>query len=194
MELLSDEELVRLTQAGDASAFNRLAARWEGSLYRFVRRVLGNSEDARDVCQEAFVKAYQNLPRLREGAKFKSWVHHIALNLCRDRFRSVKSRGETVSLDDAPRDVEARPVGERWHADAAAVAGNLQAVLESLLDAIPAEQKTCLLLREAHGFNSQEIADITGVPAATVRTRIFYGLKAVRRAAEARGLTVEDFR
>jgi len=192
-ETMSDAELVDLSRAGDMDAFNRLADRWEDSLYRFVRRTLGNEDDARDVCQESWIKAYQNLARLRDGAKFKSWLHHIALNLCRDRFRSAKTRGDSVALDDAPRDNEAMRAEGAWVADHAAGRGSVAGLLGEILDGIPVEQRTCLLLREYHGFNSEEIAEITGVPAATVRTRIFYGLKTVRKVMVRRGLTELDF-
>jgi len=194
---MNDEQLVVLAQSGDAQAFNRLASRWEGSLYGFVRRTLGNEDDARDVCQEALLKAYQNIQRLREGAKFKSWIHHIALNLCRDRFRSTKVRGRAVSIDDTnPEDLEREaPTGAVPRAaDGDAEADSLRGLLDQLLGELPEEQKTCLLLREYHGFNSEEISQITGAPAATVRTRIFYGLKSVRQAVERRGLDLADFR
>jgi len=190
---MSDAELVDLSRGGNMDAFNLLTDRWEDSLYRFVRRTLGNEDDARDVCQESWIKAYQNLPRLRDGAKFKSWLHHIALNQCRDRFRAAKTRGDSVALEDAPRDSDEMRAGGAWIADHAAGRGSVQGLLGEILDGIPVEQRTCLLLREYHGFNSEEIAEITGVPAATVRTRIFYGLKTVRKVMARRGLSDLDF-
>jgi len=192
LEPMSDAELVDLTRAGDLDAFNRLAARWEDSLFRFVRRTLGNEDDARDVCQESLIKAYQNLARLRDGTKFKSWIHHIALNLCRDRFRSAKTRGDSIPIDEAPH-VEPLEGGTAWAADVAAGRGSVDGLLREILSGIPVDQRTCLLLREYHGFNSEEIAEITGVPAATVRTRIFYGLKTVRKVMARRGLSELDF-
>jgi RNA polymerase sigma-70 factor (ECF subfamily) len=192
LDLLSDEQLVALTQSGDPEAFNRLAARWQGPLYGFVLRTMGNAEEAKDVVQEALVKAHGNLPRLREGAKFKSWLHNIALNLCRDRFRAAKVRGKTISLEDAGESVAQFVASET--AEQGAESGSLQGVLEGFLEKLPVEQRTCLLLREVHGFNSEEISEITGTPSATVRTRIFYGLKAVRKQMDKRGLTAADFR
>ncbi|NNF06442.1 MAG: RNA polymerase sigma factor [Candidatus Eisenbacteria bacterium] len=192
LELLTDEQLVSLTRSGNQDAFNRLASRWEGSLYRFVRRTIGNSEDARDVCQEALIKAYQNVDRLREGAKFKPWLHHIALNICRDRFRSAKTKGDSFSIDDA-KPAELSNEGIQESTEHGAITGDIGELLGSFLDTLPMEQKTCLLLREYHGFNSEEISEITGVPPGTVRTRIFYGLKAVRKKMSQRGLSVSDF-
>ena len=186
----TDEELVSQTLNGDQRAFNDLAKRWEGSLYRFALRTLGDPDEARDVCQDALVKAYENLPRLREASKFKSWAHHIVLNLCRDRYR--KNRGTPVTLEDTnPLELIEGGRGPEA-ADLGADRNSRQALLAEIMSGLPEEQRTALLLREYHGLNSKEIAEITGVPAATVRTRIFYGLKGVRKAVQQRGLQMED--
>lgn len=181
-ETMSDEQLVALSQQGNTRAFNSLTSRWESSLYRFALRTLGNPDDARDVCQEALLKAYVNIKRLRDGQKFKSWAHHIVLNLCRDKFRSASARNEAATYDE-DEDGEGRAamleasLGAAHHGQETSV----RRLLESALSRISDEQRTAILLREFHGFTSEEIAEITGVPAATVRSRIFYGLKSMRR-------------
>jgi RNA polymerase sigma-70 factor (ECF subfamily) len=191
----TDAELVALTQEGDVGAFNQLAGRWEGSLYGFVRRTLGDTEDARDVCQEALVKAYQNIRKLRDGGKFKSWIHYIALNLCRDRFRTARSKAEILPYEEGGSEDLEKPVGGPGvlAPDAKAEATNLGDVLTSLLEELPTEQRTSILLREYQGFTSEEIGEMMGVPAATVRTRIYYGLKALRKTMNQRGLDRSDF-
>jgi RNA polymerase sigma-70 factor (ECF subfamily) len=192
---LTDGELVARTQAGDARAFNSLVGRWETPLYAFVRRTLGDAEDARDVCQETLVKAHANIRRLRDGEKFKSWIHHIALNLCRDRFRSAKGRAEMVSLDEGGAEEIERSEGlaTSLRLDAVMERANSQDVLATVLGKLPEEQRASILLREYQGFTSEEIGEMMGVPAATVRTRIYYGLRTLRRALDERGLSREDF-
>jgi RNA polymerase sigma-70 factor (ECF subfamily) len=194
LEILSDEQLVALSQEGDLEAFNSLASRWESSLYGLARRSLGNAEDARDVCQEALVKAYVNIKRLRERSKFKSWVHHIVFNICRDRFRSAQGMAEMRTYEEGgPHEMEV--VNVRAHASAPdhhATKAHVRGILGDALRRLPVEQRTCILLREYHGFTSEEIGDITGVPAATVRTRIYYGLRAMRKTLRARGITESD--
>jgi RNA polymerase sigma-70 factor (ECF subfamily) len=193
LDILTDAELVSLSQQGNVSAFNQLAGRWETPLYGFVRRTLGDAEEARDVCQDALVKAFANIARLRDGAKFKSWLHYIALNLCRDRFRTVKSRATILSYDDVGgENLVAEATGTEG-ADRLSEATDLTEKLGSLLAAIPTEQRTSILLREYQGFTSEEIGEMMGVPAATVRTRIYYGLKAMRKLMNERGLTRMDF-
>lgn len=193
MRSLTDAELVARAQAGDVTAFNELATRWESALYGFTRRTLGDAEDARDVCQEALVKAYQSIQRLRDGGKFKSWIHYIALNLCRDRFRTLRSRAEHVPFEEERGDGPATPVPASERADHAAEAGNMSALLSAVLDQLPTEQRTSIVLREYQGLTSEEIGEIMGVPAATVRTRIFYGLKALRAELRKRGVERTDF-
>lgn len=195
MQPLTDAELVARSQGGDPQAFRSLVVRWESPLYAFVRRTLGDAEDARDICQETLVKAHANLQRLREGDKFKSWIHHIALNLCRDRFRSARGRAEMVSLDEGG--------AEEFEHQAAHFPSNpveetidrasTSSVLQSILAGLPEEQRTSILLREYQGFTSEEIGEIMGVPAATVRTRIYYGLRALRKELGQRGLDRKDF-
>lgn len=194
-DVLSDQQLIDRIHAGDASAFNRLTERWESTLYRFIRRVMGNPDDARDVCQEALLKAWVHLPRLRDGARFKSWLHYIALNICRDRFRSRKSRGVNQSYEETgaealPAD-PARPL--HWSTERATERTSLRDLMEVALGTLPVEQRTAIVLREFQGFTSDEIAQITGVPSATVRSRIFYGFKALRRTLRERGITEENF-
>lgn len=192
MEARGDAELVILSQQGDAEAFGLLARRWQAALFHFARRLLGNGDDARDVCQEALLRAYQNLPRLRDPAKFKSWVHLITLNLCRDRMRSPRVRIESEALEEETIGRAARaasPATPVRVVDAARLAEALNGVLAR----ISPEQRAAILLREYQGFTTEEIAEMTGVPTATVRTRIFYGFRAVRQLLLEQGIDAAGF-
>jgi RNA polymerase sigma-70 factor (ECF subfamily) len=184
LETMTDTQLAALSQQGNREAFGVLAGRWDGPLYGFLRRVLGDEELARDACQEALLRAYVKLPSLREPAAFKTWLHTIALNLCRDRGRSPGLR--EVALDhaiaDEPPSGDASPFDRAQHE-------NLATVLHRVLAQLPIEQRSAIVLREFEGFTSQEIATMTGVPAATVRSRIFYGLRALRKMLPEFGIT-----
>src|ERR687896_1866302 len=83
----TDEELVARSIRGDADSFNELILRWERPIYALAYRTIGREEDARDVCQETFLRAFRALPAFRGQAKFSSWLYRIALNLCRDWMR-----------------------------------------------------------------------------------------------------------
>jgi RNA polymerase sigma-70 factor, ECF subfamily len=183
LDLTTDEELVALSQRGNVAAFNRLTNRVEDSVYRFVLRTLGDREEARDVCQESLLKAYQNIGKLKNGSKFHAWVHHIALNLCRDRFRSPRHKARKQDLEEMEAAGGAAALELSQHSTLAhrGERAHLMLGVEEALAQLPAEQRFAILLREYQGFTSEEIGEITGVPAATVRTRIFYGLRTLRR-------------
>src|SRR5215216_5024323 len=83
----TDEELVARSIGGDADSFNELILRWERPIYALAYRTIGREEDARDVCQEAFLRAFRGLPGFKGQAKFSSWLYRITLNLCRDWIR-----------------------------------------------------------------------------------------------------------
>src|ERR1700675_2092636 len=89
----SDEELVARSIGGDAVSFNQLILRWERPIYALAYRQIGREEDARDVCQETFLRAFRALPGFRGQAKFSSWLYRIALNLCRDWLRRERRAG-----------------------------------------------------------------------------------------------------
>src|SRR5688572_20990307 len=86
----TDEELVARSRNGDVDSFNQLVLRWERPIYALAYRVIGRDEDARDVAQETFLRAFRALPGFKGQAKFSSWIYRIALNLCRDWIRRKK--------------------------------------------------------------------------------------------------------
>src|SRR5215204_6555241 len=96
----TDEELVALATAGDLDCFNQLVSRWERPIYALAYRTLGREEDARDVVQEAFLRAFRGLKGFKGEAKFSSWLYRICLNLCRDWMR----RNRRAPLDDGGRE------------------------------------------------------------------------------------------
>src|SRR4249920_3795002 len=98
----TDEELVARSRTGDLDSFNQLVLRWERPIYALAYRTIGREEDARDICQETFLRAFRALPAFRGQAKFSSWLYRIALNLCRDWMR----RERRTPVVQAPEDVD----------------------------------------------------------------------------------------
>ena len=88
--MTSDEELVARATAGDHEAFNQLVKRWERPIFALAYRTLGREEEARDVVQDAFLRAYRGLKGFKGEAKFSSWLYRITLNLCRDWIRKER--------------------------------------------------------------------------------------------------------
>jgi RNA polymerase sigma-70 factor (ECF subfamily) len=177
----TDEELVARSIGGDAESFNQLILRWERPIYALAYRTIGREEDARDVCQETFLRAFRALPRFRGQAKFSSWLYRIALNLCRDWIRRERRTG----FVQPPEDVDLVDLASADHAsetieDLVARNDQIRSV-ERVMALLPEEQRTAIVLKEYHGLTFQEIADIMGCPLSTVKTRLYQGLSVLRR-------------
>lgn len=177
----TDEELVARSIRGDTECFNQLILRWERPIYALAYRTLGREEDARDVCQETFLRAFRALPAFRGQAKFSSWLYRIALNLCRDWMR----RERRAPVVQAPENTDVLEL-----AAAAATSESIEdlvarkdmaRLVERAMARLPEEQRTAIVLKEYHGLTFQEVADLVGCPLSTVKTRVYQGLTVLRR-------------
>lgn len=185
----SDEELVTLSQGGDLDSFNQLVLRWERPIYALAYRVIGREEEARDVAQETFLRAFRALKGFKGQAKFSSWLYRITLNLCRDWIR----RERRAPVAQAPEGIdiielagEAKPsesieelVGRR----------QLGRAVSKAMALLPEEQRTAIILKEYHGLTFQEIADLLDCPLSTVKTRLYQGLTVVRKQLHQAGVS-----
>jgi RNA polymerase sigma-70 factor (ECF subfamily) len=183
----TDEELVARSQRGDVDSFNQLILRWERPIYALAYRVIGREEEARDVCQEAFLRAFRALPGFKGQAKFSSWLYRITLNLCRDWIR----RQRRAPVSQFPEDTDvlemAAAQGPVESIEDLVARRELSAVVEEAMALLPEEQRTAIILKEYHGMTFQEIADLQGCPLSTVKTRLYQGLSVLRRQLERNG-------
>jgi RNA polymerase sigma-70 factor (ECF subfamily) len=177
----TDEELVARSIRGDNESFNQLILRWERPIYALAYRTIGREEDARDVCQETFLRAFRALPGFRGQAKFSSWLYRIALNLCRDWMR----RERRVPVVQAPEGVDLMDLAAEAEPSESiedlVARKDLTALVEKVMARLPEEQRTAIVLKEYHGLTFQEIADVVGCPLSTVKTRLYQGLTVLRR-------------
>jgi RNA polymerase sigma-70 factor (ECF subfamily) len=186
----TDEQLVEDCLGGDVSAFDVLVDRWQRKIRGAAYRIVGSEEDAQDICQEAFLKAFRGLPSFKREARFSSWLYQIALNLSRDRLRRRKTRS-WVSLDDAE---EANPgrvaAALGGPADDWVESREIQRLVALAVAALPDEQREVVVLKEYQGLTFPEIAEIQGVPLSTVKTRLYRGLSVLRERLVRQGLGV----
>jgi RNA polymerase sigma-70 factor, ECF subfamily len=177
----TDEELVARSIGGDHDSFNELILRWERPIYALAYRTIGREEDARDVCQETFLRAFRALPGFRGQAKFSSWLYRIALNLCRDWVRRER-RAPTVQPPEDVDLLDLAAANEPSESIEDLVARkDLTRAVERAMALLPEEQRTAIVLKEYHGLTFQEIADLVGCPLSTVKTRLYQGLTVLRR-------------
>lgn len=170
MSTRDDSELARATLTGDHRAFDELVERYERRIYNLALRVTGNPADAMDAVQSTFLKAYRNLHRFDTTRPFFSWIYRIGMNESLD---SVQERRRFVALDPEWASGAASPEQESVAREAG------REVQEALLELRP-EQRAVIVLRHFHGLSYQEMAEVVGVPAKTVKSRLFEARSALR--------------
>lgn len=177
----TDEELVARSKTGDTESFNQLVKRWERPIFALAYRTLGREEDARDVTQETFLRAFRALSGFKGDAKFSSWLYRIALNLCRDWMRKER-RAPLVAVPDGV-DVEqlAADQGPTETVEDLAARAELGREVARAMAFLPEEQRQAIILKEYHGLTFQEIADLMRCPLSTVKTRVYQGLSTLRK-------------
>jgi RNA polymerase sigma-70 factor, ECF subfamily len=187
----TDEDLVAAVRAGDSSAFDVLVQRWDRKIQGAAYRVLGSDEDARDVSQEAFLKAFRGLDTFKQEARFSSWLYQIAINLCRDRLRRRRGR-EHVSLDELSDQATLPALRSRSSTHEIVESRDLARQVAAAVEALAPEQREVIVLKEYEGLTFAEIGDVLGIPVSTVKTRLYRGLVQLRSLLESRGLRPQE--
>jgi RNA polymerase sigma-70 factor, ECF subfamily len=186
---MSDIELVERVQNGQTQAYAELVSRYQDRVYNTCWRIVGHVEDARDLTQEAFVKAYENIDTFRRQSGFYTWVFRVAVNLALSH-RRQKARRRTVSLDvEANKSgTQAASLARRAEADAdrrsdePSGGSELQSLLVQALNALDEEHRAVVVLRDMEGFDYREIGEILGVAVGTVKSRLHRARMALREA------------
>jgi len=183
---MTDAELINSFKNGNTSSFIGLVKKWEKPIYNFALRNLGSKHSAEDVCQTVFLKAFENLHKLKDPEKFKQWIFTIAANLCRDEFkRRKKFRQKTVSISfnetnmfEEITDTDSELPDDRFNNMI------LKDILKDALMQIPEQQRTVIIMKQYHNLKFHEIAKITKTSENTVKSRLYYGLKTLRKILE----------
>jgi RNA polymerase sigma-70 factor (ECF subfamily) len=180
---MSDElrNLVRQARQGDVRAFEQIFQQFQRRIYNVVYQMVGQAEDAEDLTQEVFVRAYQGLPRLQEEETFPSWLHRIALNLCRTHLKRSR-RWRSLTAEDPPAsDGEA---GETLLDQVPDPAGTpaeqiaekeLQNVVRRAVASLPVHYREVVVLHHLEGFDLETIAAMLGCAGGTVKSRLARG-------------------
>lgn len=164
---------------GDTNAFEQFVTEYEKNVYNIALRMTGNSEDAADMTQEAFIKAFNSLQSFRGDSKFSVWLYRIATNVCLDFLRS-RNRKPTVSLsveDNEGDDVELDIADESQSPEVLLERGITRDSVRRGLDSLTPEYRQILLLREIQGLSYEEIAQSLDLEVGTVKSRIFRARK-----------------
>ena len=166
---MDDRDLVGRARQGDREAFTQLIVQYQVPLYNTALRMVGSREDAADITQETFLRAWEKIRTLRD-APFKSWLFQIAVNLCYDHFRrgrrygvmpDEEQGGKIVGLGVAMPDPQER-----------AEANERARIVRESIESLDHDMRVALVLRDINGMSYDEIAGVLGVPLGTVKSRI----------------------
>jgi RNA polymerase sigma-70 factor (ECF subfamily) len=180
---VDDRQLADAARRGDESAFGDLVRRHAGGLQRTVARILADENEAWDVVQMTFLKAWQSLERYDPMWSFSTWLYRIGTNLAIDLFRA---RGSRERAHKAGGEHRLRLVGEGESASDLATQHEVDGILSELVTLLPPQQRAAFVLRELEGKDTSEVAAVLGCSQTTVRNHVFQARKSLRREVEAR--------
>jgi RNA polymerase sigma-70 factor, ECF subfamily len=172
---IPDEELVSQARSGSVTAFDELVSRHQERVFALAYRMLGDAEDAADVQQETFLRAWTSLGRFRGDAAFTTWLHRITVNSCLSRRRRSNPRTSAESLD------ECRAYTYSGSGVTCQERVLNRVMIREVLASIPANQRTLLVLKEVEERSIEEIAQITGSSVSTVRKQLWRARKLFRK-------------
>ncbi len=174
MSEIDEARNVSNAAGGDQAAFERLIARWESEALNLAYRLTGILEDARDVCQAAYIKVYEGLPDFDRRSRFSTWLFRIVVNLCRDHQRRQQSARRRQRAATAA--VETDHEGAQRRAQQT----ELGILVAEAVGGLPSSEREVLVLRHYHGLACAEVARILGLPVTTARSRLARALGRLR--------------
>ena len=166
---VEDADLIQKARRGDVGAYNLLISRWEKRVYNYLLRIVGEREEALDLSQDVFLKAYQNLRKLDDAARFAPWLFRIAHNEAFSAFRKRRPDGETVAQSEFARDEIPAAVTPAFPIE-------LSIAVTTALGRLNEDQREAVILKIYQGFKFEEMAEILGCPVSTVKSRLYTAL------------------
>ncbi|MBI4877327.1 MAG: sigma-70 family RNA polymerase sigma factor [Acidobacteria bacterium] len=161
---VEDSDLIARARRGSVDAYNLLVSRWEKRIYNYLLKLVANREDALDVCQETFLKAYQNLGKLDDPGRFAPWLFRIAHNQAFSLLRKPKTdAGEPPAFEPAAQGGRPFPM-------------ELTLAVTAALDRLTPDQREAVVLKIYQGFKFEELAEVLGCPVSTVKSRLYTAL------------------
>ncbi len=178
-----EDRLLARCRAGDLEAFRQIYEEHERHVFRYAYHVLGHADDADDVKQETFLRAYRALASFRSDCSLRTWLLRICANLCRDRIKSRERRPEVLYdpvttpewLGDHSRSVDPQAVAERTE---------MASILRKALGGMPADQREIIVLRDVEQMSYEEIAEVLGCSRPSVKLRLFRARRRLKERVE----------
>lgn len=182
---MNERELIARLQKRDEAAFEELIRQYEKKVYTLCFRMCGNSEDAEEAAQDAFLALWRGIDRFRQESSLSTWIYRLATNACIDTLRRRKKQSGSVSLDDEELFVDA--VDTSPQSQETVEHRETQKLLQEGLSALPEEYRKVLILREIEGLSYTEIAESASIELGTVKSRISRGRSLLRNFLSGNG-------
>lgn len=169
----TEANLVDRCRKQDYEAFGRLVDAYQARVFGFVRRMVPNADEASDVTQEVFIRAFQSFGRFDGRSGIRTWLFRIAYNLCVDRSRKADRSVGEIGLADAADGEEMNVADVRWQPDRITMDDELMALVEQGIESMSEKLRGVLLLHDKEDMQYDEIAELLNVPVGTVKSRLF---------------------
>jgi RNA polymerase sigma-70 factor (ECF subfamily) len=176
-----DKQLVKRVQEGDKRAFDLLVAKYQHKIIALIGRYVYDQDEALDISQEAFIKAYRALPRFRGDSAFYTWLYRIAINTAKNHLVSRGRRPPDVDIDvsDAQYFEGENKLHDLGSPESNLIREEIDQVIKTVLDQLPVDLRVALTLREYEDMSYEDISIIMDCPVGTVRSRIFRAREAI---------------
>jgi RNA polymerase sigma-70 factor, ECF subfamily len=175
----TDAALVQRTLGGEVSAYDVLVQRYQRQVYNLAYRMLNSAEDAGDMVQETFLRAYGALASFRQDASFLTWLYKITSNLCIDHLRARRSKG-ALSLDFEMEEGREPAADRSSSPEDSAVRGAVSEVVQKAVMNLPAKYRVVVVMRHLQGMSVEDIAQELSLPSGTVKTHLFRAREMLR--------------
>ena len=182
---VEDADLIQQATRGSVESFNLLISRWEKRVYNYLLRITANREDALDLTQDVFLKAYQNLRKLDDPGRFAPWLYRIAHNEAFSMFRKRRPETDVDELEPGATETKITVGGS------SVFPIELSQAVASAMDRLSPDQREAVVLKIYQGFKFEEMAEILACPVSTIKSRLYAALellKAELAPAKARGV------
>lgn len=174
-----EQQLVLAARGGDPLAFEALVLKYQDRIYRLIQRLVSGADAVDDLAQEVFIRAYRSLGDFKGESSLYTWLYKIALNLCRNHYRTRGRRPAHEELDEA--DGATGLVAGGGTPEEEVFRREFWEQLRRALEELPAEQREAVVFCDLEGMSYEEMAEVMGVPVGTVRSRIFRGRRALQQ-------------
>jgi RNA polymerase sigma factor (sigma-70 family) len=175
------KSLIEKSRRGDERAYGKLVGLWYKRIYNFSLKYFADHDLAMEVTQLTFIVVYKNIGRLKDVDSFKYWLYKIALNNCREEDRRHKKKNwYSIFMSEDVKHIESK----NDHPELEYQKKEKETLVAELLKTLPDEQKTVVIMKEFEGLKFREISEALNISESTAKSRLYYGLKALRKLLE----------